>query len=189
MIGASCAIANSGMIAWACSPPCVCTSSRSSCGPAAFAPGTSATARTSSDRSRALSLVDQSRRRTRRRHRGRVLRCAMGALSLARSCERRRHQRHVAHTRDGARTRYSPGLVTAALIYVPLISWAFVHFVRCRWVAPERRAHRTGVRRRILDPVGGTQAAEEPYRAAVRKTEYLSTKITRIFALEPPPGW
>ena len=32
--------------------------------------------------------------------------------------------------------RYSPGVVTSVLIYAPLISWAFVHFVRCRWVAP-----------------------------------------------------
>lgn len=41
------------------------------------------------------------------------------------------------HIRATARGhRYSPGVVTSILIYAPLVSWAFVHFVRCRWVAP-----------------------------------------------------
>jgi Protein of unknown function with HXXEE motif len=43
----------------------------------------------------------------------------------------------VWHIRASVRgRRYSPGVVTGALVYLPLVSWAFVHFVRCRWVAP-----------------------------------------------------
>ena len=43
----------------------------------------------------------------------------------------------VWHLRATLRARrYSPGVVTGALIHVPLVSYAFVHFVRCGWVSP-----------------------------------------------------
>jgi hypothetical protein len=32
--------------------------------------------------------------------------------------------------------RYSPGVATGALICVPLVTYAFVQFVRCGWVSP-----------------------------------------------------
>ncbi|MEO6210276.1 MAG: HXXEE domain-containing protein [Gemmatimonadaceae bacterium] len=43
----------------------------------------------------------------------------------------------VWHLRATLRSRrYSPGVVTGALLAVPLASYAFVHFVQCGWVAP-----------------------------------------------------
>lgn len=32
--------------------------------------------------------------------------------------------------------RYSPGVVTGTLLYLPLVTYAFAHFVRCGWVSP-----------------------------------------------------
>lgn len=32
--------------------------------------------------------------------------------------------------------RYSPGVLTGAFVAAPLVSYAFVHFVQCGWVAP-----------------------------------------------------
>lgn len=32
--------------------------------------------------------------------------------------------------------RYSPGVLTGALIAMPLVSYAFVHFLECGWIAP-----------------------------------------------------
>jgi hypothetical protein len=32
--------------------------------------------------------------------------------------------------------RYSPGVATGALIYAPLVTYGFVHFVRCGWASP-----------------------------------------------------
>lgn len=43
----------------------------------------------------------------------------------------------VWHLRAALRTRrYSPGVITGAFVAVPLVSYAFVHFVQCGWVAP-----------------------------------------------------
>jgi Protein of unknown function with HXXEE motif len=32
--------------------------------------------------------------------------------------------------------RYSPGVITGALVYLPLATYAFAHFVSCGWVSP-----------------------------------------------------
>jgi len=41
------------------------------------------------------------------------------------------------HLQATLRTRrYSPGVMTGALICVPLVSYGFVHFARCGWVSP-----------------------------------------------------
>jgi hypothetical protein len=43
----------------------------------------------------------------------------------------------VWHLQATLRTRrYSPGVVTGALISVPLVAYGFAHFVRCGWVSP-----------------------------------------------------
>lgn len=43
----------------------------------------------------------------------------------------------VWHLQATLRTRrYSPGVATGALLYAPLVSYGFVHFVRCGWASP-----------------------------------------------------
>lgn len=43
----------------------------------------------------------------------------------------------VWHLQATLRTRrYSPGVVTGTILYIPLVSYAFLHFVRCGWASP-----------------------------------------------------
>ncbi|HMI58047.1 MAG TPA: HXXEE domain-containing protein [Gemmatimonadaceae bacterium] len=43
----------------------------------------------------------------------------------------------VWHLQATLRTRrYSPGVATGTLLYMPLVAYGFVHFVQCGWVSP-----------------------------------------------------
>jgi hypothetical protein len=43
----------------------------------------------------------------------------------------------VWHIQATVRGRYySPGVITGALLYLPLVTYAFAHFVSCGWVSP-----------------------------------------------------
>ena len=43
----------------------------------------------------------------------------------------------VWHLQATVRTRrYSPGVATAAVLYLPLVTFGFIHCVRCGWISP-----------------------------------------------------